>query len=202
MDYKKQEYFRKKLIDEKKRVLNSLNNMTNMEEYASMDNYYSELSQFDNHPADVGTETFMKEQDEGFKNQLKNTLQDIQDSLLDIEDGNYGDCKNCHRDIEERRLETIPYVKTCLECSEELSPKEVIYESIDDKYITSFSNNPGEELGYDREDAFQDLAELDMVDGDPSFSTGDYMGVADEKKNTGVEDVENISQEYYNKTLK
>jgi len=201
MDRERVEFFKRKLIDEKKRIFKTLNNMTNMEEYGSMDNYYSELSLYDNHPADIGTEVFLREQDEGFKNSLKDTMLEIQDSLIDINKGNYGDCKVCHKKIDEKRLEVIPYLKTCLECSNEIEPNLKMYESLEDEYITSFSYNSEENTGYDREDAYQDLAQFEMVPGDPSFSTGDYMGITDEQNESGIEDVENISQEYYNGTL-
>lgn len=204
MDNNRIDYFRLKLFEEKKKLLKTLNNMTNMEEYGSMDNYYNELSHYDNHPADVGTEVFMREQDEGFKNNLKHTLREIDSSLVDIRNARYGVCQNCGKKIHEARLEIIPYLKTCLECSEQLKSgiDNIVYESLDDEYITSFSFNSDGENGFDREDAYQAVAQFDMVPGDPSFSTGDYIGIPDEENINGIEDVENISQEYYNETLK
>ncbi len=202
MNKKRLEYFKRKLIDEKKKIIKTLNNMDNMEEYAQMDNYYNELSHYDNHPADVGTEVFMREQDEGFKINLKDTIQEIQDSLIGINKGNYGTCNVCSKEIDERRLEVIPYAKTCLECTSDVEVKEKIYESLEDEYITSFSYDIKDNNAYDREDAYQDIVQFDMVPGDPSFSTGDYMGVTDEENEFGIDDIENISQEYYDETLK
>lgn len=187
MDNNRIDYFRLKLFEEKKKLLKTLNNMTNMEEYGSMDNYYNELSQYDNHPADIGTEVFMREQDEGFKNNLKDTLREIDNSLVDIRNANYGKCQNCGKEIHEARLEIIPYLKTCLECSEELKTRidNVVYESLEDEYITSFSFNSDEEIGFDREDAYLAVAQFDMVPGDPSFSTG-YLGIPDEENINGI----------------
>jgi YteA family regulatory protein len=198
MEKERLDYFRKKLLDEKKRLIKILRNMNNMEEYGSMDNYYTEQSQYDNHPGDMGTEVFMREQDEGFKNNFKNTLREIDESLKDIREGSYGICKECKEKIYENRLEAIPYVKTCLKCSEEHG---AINESLDDDYVTKNSYNP-KEIQYDREDTYQDLLEFDMVPGDPSFSTGDYMGLTDEQNEDGIIDIENISQKYYDDTLK
>ena len=198
MNKERIEHFRNRLLEEKKKVLKTLKNMNNMEEYGSMDNYFTELSQYDNHPADIGTEVFMREQDEGFKNNFKNTLAEIDESLRDIREGSYGVCTECNKEINENRLEAIPYVKTCLECAEETAP---IHESLDDDYITKYSSNP-EEIQFDREDTSQDLLQFDMVPGDPSFTTGDYMGLTDEQNDDDTTDVENISQEYYDETLK
>lgn len=134
MDIDKFHYLRSKLISEKMKALKTLNNM---------DNYLNELSNYGNHPGDLGTETFMREQDEGFKNQLKELLFEIEDSLEDMKDGKYGLCKNCDAEIPTARLEILP-----------------------------------------------------------SFSTGDYMGIARDEDLESMDDVENISQEYYDSTLK
>ena len=201
MENSKASYFKNRLFDEKKRLLKVLNNMNNMEEYGSMDNYYSELSQYDNHPADIATEVFMKEQDEGLKNNLMGKLHEIGDSLDDINKGKYGICKICNQKIDDERLETIPYVKTCVKCSSEIANSNILFESIEDKYIISFNDSEGSAI-YDREDAYQDIAENEMIPKDPSFSTGDYMGITDEQNQSEELDVENISQEYYDDTLK
>lgn len=203
MDREKLDHYRSELIREKMKTLKTLNNMDNMEEYSNMDNYLNELSNYDNHPGDQGTETFMREQDEGFKNQLKDILGEIEDSLEDIKNGRFGVCKVCDTEIPTGRLEVIPYAKTCSKCMEDSNSvsEDKIYESIDDDYITKNSNNP-EEIGYDREDVLQDILELDIVPGDPSFSTGDYIGVYKDEDEEDINNIENISQEYYEKTLK
>lgn len=201
MDIEKLGYLRNKLISEKMKTLKTLNNMDNMEEYSNMDKYLNELSKYDNHPADQGTETFMREQDEGFKNQLKDLLLEIDDSLLDLKNGRYGICNFCDNEIDLGRLEVIPYAKSCSKCSESKISEGKMYESIYDDYITKKSNHPGE-TGYDREDAIQDILELDIVAGDPSFSTGDYMGVSKDDDEEDMNNIENISQEYYDETLK
>ena len=103
MGKEKLSLFKEKLLEEKKTVLETIDKMNNMEEYGSMDEYYSELSSYDNHPADIGTEVFMMEQDRGLKGKLNDTLYEIDNSLLDLEDGNYGICKVCGKKINEER---------------------------------------------------------------------------------------------------
>ncbi len=201
MDIEKLEHLRSKLFAEKMKTIKILNNMNNMEEYSNMDNYYNELSQYDNHPADIGTETFLREQDEGFKNQLRELLFEIDESFEDMKYGKYGICSVCEMEIPTARLEIMPYAKTCSKCSETINSGEKLYESLDDEYITKYSNY-SEETGYDREDAFQDFLEVDIVSGDPSFSTGDYIGIANKEDKDDINDIENISQEYYDSTIK
>lgn len=210
MDKNKLIYFRKKLIEEKKSVLKSLNNMNNMEEYGSMDVYYSELSNIDNHPADIGTELFMMEQDNGFRNKSKDIIIEIEDSLRDIREGKYGICKECNKKIKEERLKLIPYLKNCIECAEESQIytkdfiKKVQFVPIEEEDGTSFSDTTEEMVAFDREDSFQKVAQYNYVPRDPSHVTGDFLGIADEQDHDGgdgVEEVENISQEYYDETL-
>lgn len=202
MNNDKLQYFKDKLIKEKKNLLKTINREIS-EEYGSIDMYYTELSGFDNHPGDIGTEVFFMEQDRGFKNKLNNTLDEIEESLEDIKNGTYGICKSCDKKIDEDRLDIIPYAKTCIECAnEEKTPIEYRqFESIDDKRAISFSMNPRENVMYDREDSYQDTAIFNMVPNDPSYSTGDNMGIMDEEDEGIVEEVEKISQEYYDETL-
>ncbi|CAK7021667.1 hypothetical protein CIW83_06390 [Tissierella sp. P1] len=210
MDKNKLHYFRKRLLEEKKNLLKTLDNMNNMEEYGSMDVYYSELSNYDNHPADIGTELFMMEQDNGFKNRMKDTLYEIDSSLEDIKDGSYGLCKKCKNKIDEERLDLIPYLKNCIECADSITiTQDTRMDSrqfipIDEEH-NSFSDTTEDMVEFDREDAYQKVASFNMVPDDPSFTTGDHLGIMDEQDGDGgdgVEEVENISQEYYDDTLK
>lgn len=188
-DYKLRKY-KDLLLDEKERIENILEHR---------DGYTNEeLSNVDNHPADIGTEMFMKEQDEGFKASYKTTLEEIDNSLLNIEDGSYGSCSSCSKDIEEERLEAIPYTSLCSNCIDEDESGE-IYESLDEAYISQKSSSR-ENVQFDREDSYEDVAEFEKISKDPSNSTGDYMGIFDDE-DRNKEDIENISQDYYDDTL-
>ena len=46
------------------------------------------------------------------------TLVEVQDALRRIEDGTYGKCIQCGRDIEPARLEAIPWARYCLKDQE------------------------------------------------------------------------------------
>lgn len=204
MDTNKLNHFRNRLLEEKKILIKSKENIT-QEEFGSIDMYYTESSNYDNHPGDIGTELFFKEQDQGFRNKMDDTLDDINNALTKIKNGSYGICESCHKNIDEARLEVVPYTRTCIECSEELNPilENRLYESIDEEIVTSSSVDSDSNVEYDREDSYQDVAFYNVVPDDPSFSTGDNMGlVVDEGDHDAVEPVENISQEYYDETLK
>lgn len=74
-----------------------------------------ELSSYDNHPADVGTETFERSRDLAVDENLRNRLDEIDRALDKIGDHTYGSCEVCHREIPYERLEILPYTSFCVE---------------------------------------------------------------------------------------
>lgn len=88
---------------------------------AEQDKYSSgELSNYDNHPADQGTELYHMELNNALKVHEENILMDIKDALGRIDKGVYGVCAQCGIDISKERLEVHPYAKTCIKCQESL----------------------------------------------------------------------------------
>lgn len=51
---------------------------------------------------------------------LESTLKDINSSLKAIEKGDYGICKYCHQEIEEKRLLVRPFSSSCVKCKNKL----------------------------------------------------------------------------------
>jgi DnaK suppressor protein len=51
---------------------------------------------------------------------LSQTLEEVQDALRRIEDGSYGKCTVCGREIKPARLEAVPWTPYCLEDQEKL----------------------------------------------------------------------------------
>ncbi|HZJ83216.1 MAG TPA: TraR/DksA C4-type zinc finger protein, partial [Clostridia bacterium] len=180
MDNKTLEHFRSKLLEEKQNTGNSLEDIKKRQE-ETKELLNNELSSYDNHPGDIGTEVYMMEQDRGFIKQLKNTIEEIDQALEGIEDGKYGYCDNCHKEISIERLEAIPYAKSCLECSdEEAENKEIKFEIKDYKELENRNYTSKDNMGYDREDGFRDVMKDNIVPKDPSYSTGDNMGIEDD----------------------
>lgn len=48
---------------------------------------------------------------------LESRLKDINVALEKIENGNYGTCENCGKEIEEKRLQACPEAKLCIKCN-------------------------------------------------------------------------------------
>jgi RNA polymerase-binding transcription factor DksA len=75
----------------------------------------SELSSFDQHSADIATETFEREKDESILEQVQGELNDIDHARARIEDGTYGICEACGKPIGDARLEAVPTARFCVE---------------------------------------------------------------------------------------
>lgn len=75
----------------------------------------SELSVVDQHPADVGTETFERERDLSTLEQVEGELGDVDDALARLEAGTYGTCEACGNPIGEERLQVQPAARFCVE---------------------------------------------------------------------------------------
>lgn len=191
MDKKKIEYFKARLLKEREKTLDSIKNMEKRTEKLN-DQMDSELSNYGNHPADSGTELYLKEQDYGFEEQLEETLKEIDQSLDDIDKGKYGYCDNCQKMISEERLEVLPYAKTCLSCSDgEIESKD---RNNDDEILEYKKDTSEETLGYNREDGYRDTFKDNVVPNDPSYSTGDKTGIEDERDEYEItEEIEELT---------
>jgi RNA polymerase-binding transcription factor DksA len=72
----------------------------------------SELSNYDQHPADAGSETFEREKDLSILEQLEAELAEIQAALRRIDEGTYGIDEVTGKPIAPERLEAVPTART------------------------------------------------------------------------------------------
>lgn len=75
----------------------------------------SELSSIDQHQGDIGTETFEREKDYSLLEQLEAEIGDLDAALRKVEEGNYGTCEVCGKEIVPERLEARPGTRTCID---------------------------------------------------------------------------------------
>lgn len=76
----------------------------------------ADSDRYGNHMADVGSETFEQEKQLGLKSNLERQLGLVEDALERFEEGTYGICTNCGREIDPERLEALPYASRCIDC--------------------------------------------------------------------------------------
>ncbi|MGB9790990.1 MAG: TraR/DksA C4-type zinc finger protein [Thermacetogeniaceae bacterium] len=199
MEQEKQQYFRRLLEKERQELMERLAHLEDPKVLNSLQDSTSELSMFDNHPADLGTETFERSKEIGLRDLIKSQLADNKVALKKIENGNYGRCEECGRKIPEERLEVVPSAPLCLECQMKKEVRVKFYRRPVEEGVVMppFGGFPEDRLFYeqsvefDGEDSWQAVARYgtssDVVKSEMGFSDnemGEDVG--------GVEDVESI----------
>jgi RNA polymerase-binding transcription factor DksA len=75
----------------------------------------TELADYDQHPADEGTETHDQELDETREMMLAAEADQVELALQRLAAGDYGKCVDCGKDIPAARLEAVPESIRCIE---------------------------------------------------------------------------------------
>lgn len=75
----------------------------------------TELSNYDNHPADNATDLFDQERGMALTQFKEEEIDDVKAALTAIEEGTYGTCAVCGKDIPYERLEALPTALTCID---------------------------------------------------------------------------------------
>jgi len=105
---------KQRLLEERQRLQEAIDNLRN-QHAGSLHDETAELSVADNHPGDIGTETFDRELDEGLEEGAARQLEQIDGALRRIEDGSFGTCAACGKPIGEERLQAVPWATLCID---------------------------------------------------------------------------------------
>ena len=117
------EHIKQKLEQQSQNIENAIKRMNENRTADQEPNYPTELSNYDNHPADMSTELYMVELNNALMVHQERLLEEIRNALGKIEKGTYGICEICGNNIRDERLEAIPYTRLCLKCEEEKRPE-------------------------------------------------------------------------------
>lgn len=66
--------------------------------------------------SDIPVETFSDELDEGMEEDLRASLDEVEEALRRIDEGSYGLCVDCGEPIPDKRLEALPASARCMDC--------------------------------------------------------------------------------------
>ncbi|OEF99108.1 hypothetical protein BHF71_02695 [Vulcanibacillus modesticaldus] len=176
MDQEQLEYYRDKLLEEKNSLLHQLklNESFGLDE--SMNASIGELSGYDNHPGDLATEMYEREKDIALEENEVHLLDLVNEALERIEDGTYGYCLKCKKEIPIERLNAVPYAKYCIEHQPNDSIS--IQRPIEEQFLmppfgrTSFDDKDNE-TEFDGEDAWQAVARFGTSNPPDYFRDGD-----------------------------
>jgi DnaK suppressor protein len=108
-------HFRKLLEDEQTRIRHEIEDLRSMDSGASQEDERGELTSYDEHIGDAGTETFERERDVALEANAEAILRQVEIALQKIDEGTYGTCERCGKPIAKARLEALPYAALCIE---------------------------------------------------------------------------------------
>ena len=73
---------------------------------------------YGNHMADDASDTFEQERQAALQRNLETVLNEVNDALERMEQGTYGTCVDCGKEVPIERLEARPYAIRCIEDQE------------------------------------------------------------------------------------
>jgi RNA polymerase-binding transcription factor DksA len=175
----------------------------------------SELSNYDNHPAEQGSELFEIEHNNSLKYSFKKDVKDIDEALKKVETNKYGTCEECGKKISKERLKILPQSKLCINCANESSNNNKMFNK------NQKLSRPSEEqvldapfgrkhLNEQEDDEFEGIEQLnDTLKYGSSDTPQDMGGYKDYKEfytnkkdsQGDVEKTDNISNKYYKSQL-
>ena len=103
---------RKRVMDEQARVEGLIHNLKDELGDGPENDELSELSDYDQHPADTASETFEREKDVSILEQLEDELAELQAALERIDQGTYGIDEVTGEPIAPERLAAFPTART------------------------------------------------------------------------------------------
>lgn len=111
---------KKRLLAERERLESELHDIMERTSHSSDLEQVTELSTYDDHPADLASETFEREKDLALEGNIMDLLEKVNTALEKIDEGTYGVCDSCGIEINPNRLEALPWASLCLNCQDRL----------------------------------------------------------------------------------
>src|SRR5215472_14253330 len=103
MDKKRLDYYKKKLLTRREEVMKTIARTPE-----------------EGRTADKAANSYTKEFLFGMTNTDRTLLNLIDAALKRIQEDEYGVCANCQEEMQQKRLEAVPWAKHCISCQEKL----------------------------------------------------------------------------------
>ena len=110
MDKKRLDYYKKKLVARREELMRTIAR-TEEEGRQADDDQTVDL-------ADKAANSYTKEFLFGMTNTDRTILNMIDEALKRIKQNEYGLCANCQEEMQQKRLEAVPWAKHCINCQE------------------------------------------------------------------------------------
>jgi DnaK suppressor protein len=110
MDKKRLEYYKKKLVTRREELLRTIAR-TQQEGREADEDSTVDL-------ADKAANSYTKEFLFGQTHNERSLLQLVDDALTRIRENTFGECISCHEELQQKRLEAVPWTRYCITCQE------------------------------------------------------------------------------------
>lgn len=107
--------YRARLLEEQERLMNAVDFLDRENPGSIADELGDIVTSGDSNLGDTATATFDRELDQSLEEGAQQTLDAISDALRKIEDGTFGTCEVCGKEIGEGRLAAIPWARLCID---------------------------------------------------------------------------------------
>ncbi len=114
MNKREAKKYEKRLLAERERLSKGIRNIEESAFQESSGEHAADLSSY----AEVGTDNFERETALNIASGESHWLQDIDEALVRIKEGDYGTCEGCREEISKKRLEFYPSARYCIPCQE------------------------------------------------------------------------------------
>jgi len=198
MNEAKLQSFRQQLKQERDQIVERLDDTDSYGLARPMNDAVSELSGYDNHPGDLGSEMFEREKDLSLRDADNSRLQNIDEAMDRIENGTYGSCARCGADIAEERLAISPEARYCITCQRNVEEIDSRFDHPVEEEITAppFARTFMDDTDYnafDGEDSWQAVLRFNQR---PQFTHDDEYLYDDDNEGI-VDEMDRISNEQY-----
>lgn len=109
------EKFKIRLIEKRKALLDEMSGL-NTQFDTTLKESTGDLSSHSYHMADQGTDAMEREMAFMMSSKSGRLVYHIDEALRRIEDGSYGKCFSCEKQISIPRLNAVPHASFCIEC--------------------------------------------------------------------------------------
>lgn len=116
MDKKILDTIKKELVERQEKIRNALRDIADRNVKITEEDYVTRFQNIGDDEDENAFEVGSYEQNLALEQQLEKILRDIGLALERIEAGDYGICKYCGKEIDQRRLQARPVSSTCLSC--------------------------------------------------------------------------------------
>jgi len=106
---------RKLLLDRRRELLEEMGNIEEAHG-ATIKEATGDLTHYSYHMADQGTDNMERELAFAHGSKSRRLLYHIDEALRRVEEGTYGKCHGCGRQIQLPRLRAVPHARLCIQC--------------------------------------------------------------------------------------